>query len=144
MNETIIRVFTIVAIFGAGVATGWGFCSSHNSKLLANNAVRFQEKQKQQNEESSRIVKEYVDKIITKEVKVYVPSKENTCHTLDADFRMWHDSFTTGLSETTGTINDSSVPVEEVASTVGENYNGCQRNTAQLEALQAWAEMVSK
>lgn len=144
MNETIIRAITIAAIFCSGVATGWGFCSSHNSKLLADNAIRLQEKQKQVSEQADRIVKQYVDRIITKEVKVYVPSKDNTCHYLDGNFRMWHDSFTTGMSETTGSFNDLPISIEAASNTIGENYNGCQRNTAQLEALQAWTEMVSK
>lgn len=79
---------------------------------------------------------------VIKKVPVYVPA--NTPD-LPAGMRVLHDAAATGtdpdsLSVATGSTAPRPVPAQDFATTVTENYTGCRRNAADLDAWNAWAD----
>ena len=90
-----------------------------------------------------KIVTEYVDRIVTKEVIKYVPNPDDCSHA-SGDFRVWFDRSARGLSEATGDTDAATVPFADLAATIGATHSVCHDTARQLEALQAWAAEVSK
>lgn len=77
-------------------------------------------------------------KTITKEVPVYVPS--DSC-TLPSGFRVLHDAAANGEVPDPASIpNAATVPAQDAATTVAENYGTCRETAQRLIDFQAWAK----
>jgi len=144
VNELFVKAISIAAIVGCSFAAGWGFCSARNSSVLLAQAGDIAKKEAETAVSVDKIVTQYVDRIITKEVKVYVPSKDNTCRVLDGNFRLFYDSAITGLPYTAGDPNAAPSSIDSVAASIAANFDSCSKNAEQLKALQEWAVDVSK
>jgi hypothetical protein len=144
VNELLIKAFAVAAIVGGAFAAGWGFCSAHNSHVLLAQAGEIAKKEAVTAVSVDKIVTQYVDRIVTKEVKVYVPSKDNTCRVLDGNFRLFYDSAITGLPYTAGDPDAAPSSIDSVAASIAANFDSCAKNSDQLKALQDWARTVSQ
>lgn len=81
-------------------------------------------------------------KTIIKEVPTYVPASTPP---LPGGWRVLHDAAATGtdpdtVSKAAGGAAAAPVPAQDAIATVVDNYTGCRRNAAAVEAWQAWAE----
>ena len=143
MSELASRIIEWVAIFGCGIAIGYGYANKvcSNEKLELSQAVI--EKTKAQNKDTDKIITKYVN--ITREVAVYVPSENNTCTVVDWNFIVFHDGAAGyGMPSPSGYPNGKTASINTVASTIAANYDRCSKDADQLEALQEWAGVVSK
>lgn len=103
------------------------------------------EKKVEQAEKTVEIVTEYVDRVqvvkekgqtIIKEVPVYVQNDAD----LSGGFRVFHDATASNeLPDSTRIANAETVPIEDAATTIAENYQRCHENAEQLIALQKWS-----
>lgn len=102
------------------------------------------EKKVEQAEKTVEIVTKYVDRVqvvkekgqtIIKEVPVYVQNDAD----LSGGFRVFHDAAASNeLPDATRITNAPTVPIEDAATTVAENYQRCHENAEQLVTLQNW------
>lgn len=77
-----------------------------------------------------------VTKTITKEIPVYVPS--DSCP-LPSGFRVLHDAAANGEVPDPARIpNAATVPAQDAAATIAENYGTCHETEQRLIGLQAW------
>lgn len=77
-----------------------------------------------------------VYKTITKEVPVYVPS--DSC-ILPSGFRVLHDAAANGEVPDPSRIPDAAtVPAQDAAATIAENYGACREIVQRLTDLQFW------
>jgi hypothetical protein len=129
------------AIFASGMFYGKYLASADATRMAEKRAA---EKAKQ-GEAVDRIVTEYVDRVITREVIKYVPNNSDCSHA-SGDFRVFFDSTATDkrLPETAGGADEAAVPFEDIAATIATNHGICHDTADQLKALQAWAREVSK
>ena len=83
-----------------------------------------------------------ITETILKEVPVYV--KDTDCP-MPGGFRVLHDAAAHGEVPEPARIADAaSVPAQDVASTVAENYGACHENAATLTALQEWVRQQAE
>jgi hypothetical protein len=97
---------------------------------------------------TTRVVTQYVDRVkvvhergekITKEVPIYVPSA-TTCD-LPGGFRVLHDAAAQGVLPDASRIADAAtVPAQDAAAVIVENYNAYHALAEQLMALQDWVK----
>jgi len=144
VQKAIITASTWIVIAVLSFGCGALYVSKRHAKADADNNLKLVEKQKTQSEAADKIVTQYVDRIVTKEVRVYVPSKDNTCRVLDGNFRLFYDSAITGLPYTAGDPNAAPSSIDSVAASIAANFDSCAKNSDQLKSLQDWAITVSK
>lgn len=99
----------------------------------------------QQAKVTERVVTKYVDRVrvvrergatIVKEVPIYVPADS---YPLPGGFRLLHDAAAIGaVPDRAGIADAASVPAQDAASTVVDNYTTCHETAARLTALQDW------
>lgn len=83
-----------------------------------------------------RVIRER-GKTILKEVPVYVPA--DSCD-LPGGFRLLHDAAATNTLPDPAALADAApVPAQDVASTVAENYTGCNANAEQIDRWNEWS-----
>lgn len=122
----------------ADVQTRWDAAVASQQQAAA--------KQKEQRAEvTERVVTKYVDRVktvyvrgqtIVKEVPVYVPLDSPD---LPPGFRVLHDAAAQGILPNPAGIPDApSVPAQDAAATIAENYTTCRATAEQLTALQEW------
>lgn len=145
MNEIITRLLTYVAIGGAIFSVGFGLGINTANRDHTKRMAELEAKRQKEAVVVDKIVTKYVDKIITREVKVYVPN-DNDCKFASGDFRVFFDSsaLDKGLPEASEAVDAAPVPFADIASTIGKTHNVCHDTADQLRALQAWAEEVTK
>jgi hypothetical protein len=116
MNEIFIRLATWAAIGGAllsvGFSAGVNFANRDHSKRMAG----LESKRQKEAIVVDRIVTEYVEKIITREVPVYVKNDDDCDYVSDA-FRVFVDNAAAdkGLPEAAGPVNEAPALIETVA-----------------------------
>lgn len=104
--------------------------------------------QMQRADVTTEVVTKYVDRVrivkekgaeIVKEVPVYVPS--DSC-SLPGGFRVLHDAAALGVvSDPAGITNAPTVPAQDVAAIVAENYATYHECAEQVIALQQWINL---
>jgi hypothetical protein len=139
----IARLAWPVALAGAIFASGMFY----GKYLAAADATRLAEKRaaekSAQVESTDRIVTQYVDRIVTREVIKYVPN-DSDCSHASGDFRLWFDRSASGLPEAARDPDAPPVTFTDLAATIGSTHSVCHNTADQLRALQAWAAEVSK
>jgi hypothetical protein len=144
-SELVQRLAIYAALGGTIFSAGIGFGLNHANKDHARKLSNAMAEREKQVIYIDKIVTEYVEKVTTREVPVYV-ANDNDCSTVSGAFRMFHDSFAADqrLPETTSPADEAPAEFETVANTIAGNYSICHATADQLEALQKWAREVSK
>lgn len=105
---------------------------------------------------TTKIVTEYVDRVkvvkekgqtITKEIPVYVTSKNDSQCIINNGFIRLHDAAAKNtIPDPTGIINEaaSTFKLSRVLGTVTGNYQICHENSEQLKSLQQWVREQSE
>lgn len=145
MNETLTRLVTWAAIGGALLSVGFGAGINYANRDHSKRMAELEEKRQAEAVVVDKIVTVYFDKIITREVPVYVPN-DNDCQYASGAFRVFFDSSATdkGLPETSEAVDGAPVPFADIANTIAATHNVCHDTADQLRALQAWAKEVTK
>jgi hypothetical protein len=112
----------------------------------AETADAMQQLMKKQEQVTTQVVTQYIDRIhtvhekgkdIIKELNVYVPSA--TACDLPGGFRVFHDAAVQGELPDPARIADApAATAQDVATTVADNYTTYHDVAEQLTALQAW------
>src|SRR5690606_18315697 len=111
INDWIARISIYVAVVGASVSVGFGFGVAYSAKDAARKVADAMAKREKQIVEVDRIVTKYVDRIVEREVKVYVPN-DNDCEFVSYDYGLFFNSVAADqrLPETTSYPDAPSIP----------------------------------
>lgn len=140
-----MRLVTWAAIAGALLSVGFGSGVNYANRDHTKRMAELEGKRQKEAVVVDKIVTEYVEKIVTRKEIVYVPSPD-ACPELDGNFRVFFDSAAAdkGLSETAENADAAPVPIADVAAATAHNFRICHDTADRLEALQAWAQEVTK
>lgn len=140
-----IRIITWLAIGGAVFAFGFGAGVNTANRDHTKRMAELEKKRQAEAVVVDKIVTKYVEKIITREVPVYVPSPD-ACRYLDGNFRVFFDSIAADkrLPEASEYTDAATVAVADVADITSDNFRICHNTADQLRALQAWANEVTR
>jgi len=144
-SELAQRLVIYAALVGSIFSAGFGFGLNHANKDHARKLSNAMAEREKQVVYIDKIITEYVEKVTTREVPVYV-ANDNDCQSVSGAFRLFHDSVAAdkGLPETASPVDAAPAEFEAVANTIAGNYSICHATADQLKALQAWAKEVSK
>lgn len=139
------RIVTWIAIGGALLSVGFGAGVNYANRDHTKRMAELEEKRQKEAVVIDKIVTKYVDKIITREVPVYVPN-DSDCQYASGSFRLFFDSsaLDKGLPEATGNTDAAPVPFADLAGTIAATHKVCHDTADQVEALQEWAAQVTK
>lgn len=100
MSEILIRLFTWIAIGGAVLSVGFGLGVNFSNRDHTKRMAELESKRQKEAVIVDRIVTEYVDKIIEREVIVYVPNDAD-CKSISNEFWLFFNRAATdkGLPE---------------------------------------------
>lgn len=141
----------IIAMLGATLTTSY-FGWRGQQRMIGGNIVREEFRKQAEEADSKRAdlsltvekaeVKAQtkvrtITKTIIEKVNVYVPI--DSCP-MPYGFRVLHDSAAANVEvpSTTSIVDGSTVPAQDVAGTVIENYGTCHATATRLSGLQAW------
>jgi hypothetical protein len=144
-SELVQRLAIYAAMGGTIFSAGIGFGLNHANKDHARKLANAMAEREKQVVYIDKIVTEYVEKVTTREVPVYV-ANDNDCQSVSGAFRVFHDgaAIDQRLPETASPVDAAPAEFEALANTIAGNYSICHATADQLRALQKWAKEVSK
>lgn len=133
------------ALVGFGFVKGQANIQAKWDKENARIAIKAEQARADKAEATTEIITRYVyrtrdqaitDQSIIQEIPNHVQADTPA---LPAGFRMLHDAAATGTAITSpSTADAATVPAQDLAITIAENYAACRTHADQLSALQLW------